>query len=731
VPAQIIRLADFDLDLGRYQLRRGDRVVKLEKNPMELLILLVEKQGELVTREEIIRRLWGDNVFVDTRHGINTAVHKLRSALRDDSERPRILETVVGKGYRLVAGIAATSAKDHLFETADWGSCAGRPNGQNAVVQVLETESNGSSGDEATVLRWRLAVQRWVPLGIALAAGLALLVIVASVAMLEGRYKSPPNVRAFDVVQLTNDGQVKYDPLATDGTRIYTSEFWTGRRGVLVQVPLKGGQPVPIVTSLKDPRFFDVSPNGTELLVGNHEELARFSLWVLSVTGTVSRQIGEVQADDDAAWMPNGKDVVYSHGRQVYLVGTDGSSPRKLFSAPGQVSHIRFSPDGSVVRFTLREMEKKTQSLWQASPLGEHAHQLLPNWRGHTSECCGDWTRDGRYYIFQSAHEGRTDLWLLPNKTKFPWSRDSEPQRLTGGPLDFSRPLPANDPGTIFAVGSLNRSEIVRYDVHAKAYVPYLFGASAEFVSFSKDAGWFAYSSYPNATLWRSRMEGTHKLQLTFPPMRAYAPRWSPDGKSIAFMGSMPGKSWNIYTIPADGGTPEQVLPEEQNQADPNWASDGDSIAFGGMGMEIDNVPIRILDLKSKHVSTLPRSEKFFSPRSSPAGRYVIALTRRRPYRLMLFDSQTSKWTELPGDEASYPEWSRDGKYVYFRTPQSVARVRISDHKIENLVDLTSIGRLPIGTFGYWFGIAPDDSPLLARDISTQEIYAIKWVYGR
>jgi TolB-like protein/DNA-binding winged helix-turn-helix (wHTH) protein/Flp pilus assembly protein TadD len=110
LPVDIVRFEDFELDLGRYELRRGDRVVKLEKNPMELLILLVENQGRLVTREEIIQRLWGDNVFVDTRHGINTAVHKLRSALCDDSEEPRILETVVGKGYRLVAAIIARSA---------------------------------------------------------------------------------------------------------------------------------------------------------------------------------------------------------------------------------------------------------------------------------------------------------------------------------------------------------------------------------------------------------------------------------------------------------------------------------------------------------------------------------------------------------------------------------------------------------------------------------------------
>ena len=112
LPVDIIRFDKFELDLGRYELRRGDRIVKLEGNPMELLILLVENQGRLVTREQIIQRLWGDNVFVDTRHGINTAIHKLRTALRDDSEQPRILETVVGKGYRLIAEVVPWPSVD-------------------------------------------------------------------------------------------------------------------------------------------------------------------------------------------------------------------------------------------------------------------------------------------------------------------------------------------------------------------------------------------------------------------------------------------------------------------------------------------------------------------------------------------------------------------------------------------------------------------------------------------
>jgi DNA-binding winged helix-turn-helix (wHTH) protein len=96
----------FELDLNSYELRKSGRVVKLEKLPMELLILLAESQGQLVTREQIIQRLWGDNVFVDTRQGINTAVRKLRIALQDDSEHPRLLQTVPGRGYRLLAPVS-------------------------------------------------------------------------------------------------------------------------------------------------------------------------------------------------------------------------------------------------------------------------------------------------------------------------------------------------------------------------------------------------------------------------------------------------------------------------------------------------------------------------------------------------------------------------------------------------------------------------------------------------
>lgn len=114
VPQDLLKYGDFELDLGRYELRRAGHILKLERIPMDLLILLAERQGQLVSREEIIEKLWGKEVFVDTVHGINTAIRKIRQVLRDDPESPRFVETVVGKGYRFIAPISEDGGKTSL-----------------------------------------------------------------------------------------------------------------------------------------------------------------------------------------------------------------------------------------------------------------------------------------------------------------------------------------------------------------------------------------------------------------------------------------------------------------------------------------------------------------------------------------------------------------------------------------------------------------------------------------
>jgi DNA-binding winged helix-turn-helix (wHTH) protein len=97
VPSDLVRFDDIELDASRYSLRRSGRELKLERIPMELLLFLVERRGLLVTREEIIEKLWGKNVFLDTDNRVNTAIRKIRCALKDDREQPRFVQTIAGK----------------------------------------------------------------------------------------------------------------------------------------------------------------------------------------------------------------------------------------------------------------------------------------------------------------------------------------------------------------------------------------------------------------------------------------------------------------------------------------------------------------------------------------------------------------------------------------------------------------------------------------------------------
>ena len=143
--AEILKFDEFELDLGRYELRRRGQPLKLERVPMELLILLAEREGQLVTREQIVQRLWGGEVFVDTRQGINTAVRKIRFALRDDPDNPRILQTVFGKGYRLVAPVtmaadpAASVAASPPSAAASLPASADRQSGPSPESPVQPT----------------------------------------------------------------------------------------------------------------------------------------------------------------------------------------------------------------------------------------------------------------------------------------------------------------------------------------------------------------------------------------------------------------------------------------------------------------------------------------------------------------------------------------------------------------------------------------------------------------
>ena len=136
-----------------------------------------------------------------------------------------------------------------------------------------------------------------------------------------------------------------------------------------------------------------------------------------------------------------------------------------------------------------------------------------------------------------------------------------EPVQLTSGPMNFYAPEPSLDGKRLFAVGEQRRAELVRQDAKSGQFVTSLSGISAEQVSFSRDGQWVAYVTYPEGTLWRSKTDGSEKLQLSFAPRLASFPRWSPDGERVAFASLEPGSRWKLHIVYSEGGS-LQELPE-------------------------------------------------------------------------------------------------------------------------------------------------------------------------
>jgi eukaryotic-like serine/threonine-protein kinase len=592
--------------------------------------------------------------------------------------------------------------------------------------RISEGASRGSNRSELTAGQPKppaSALQhRWLlPL-----AGLLTLAAVLVTALLT---RPLPVPKVSNYVQLTHDGQPKA-LVGTDGSRLYLGFARTITYNAtigIMQMSASGGEPVRIPAPSRAILPLNVSPDGADLLVKDNQGTDYTGqLWALPILGGSPRRLGAL-VGQDAAWSPDGKMLAYADGRELFLAKSDGTNPHKLISLPGQAFYPAWSLTGKKLRFTVIDNKTHGNSLWEVSAQGTNLHPLFPGWHNPSDECCGKWTADGKYFVFESQGQ----IWTLSEKGTFLHPSTDKPIQLTSSPLSLFTPLPSKDGKKLFIVGRNYRGELQRGESKSGAFMPFLSGISAEDVAFSKDGQWVAYVSYPEGILWRSKPDGSDKVQLSSAPLFAALPRWSPDGKQIAFYNYSVGKPGRIYLVSPDGGSPQQLLPEDpEPKQDPDWSPDGNKIIFGSVPANNDSA-LRVFDLNTHHVSTLPGSRGLFSPRWSPDGRYIVAMPSDS-LRLMLFDFQTQKWSELAQERAAFPNWSSDGQYVYFLRwldKPAVLRVRITDRKLEQVSDLQDLPTT--GNIGPWLGLAPDDSLVLLKDMGTQDVYALDWEQPR
>jgi eukaryotic-like serine/threonine-protein kinase len=559
----------------------------------------------------------------------------------------------------------------------------------------------------------------------------ALLVLVLCLVPLFAWLRSPlPPPRILGSKQLTHDGLPKFN-LLTDGSRIYFVES-LGTRNVISLVSTAGGEVAHIDVPNVNPYITAVSPDGSELLGGDGGFGPSDSpLWSLPLPAGSPRRLSGLLTHD-ASWTPSGQ-ILFAQGNDLYMAEHDGSGARKLATAQNIPANMRFSPDGSRFRFTVSDFLYNTNAIWEARADGTGVHPVLPGWNTPSQETGGSWTPDGRYFLFSSWRDLAFNIWALPEASSL-WHKVShQPVQLTTGPLEFPQFVPSKDGKKLFVIGVQPRAELVRFDAKSGQFVPYLGGISGGDVDFSKDGKWATYVLYPEGTLWRSKLDGSERLQLTYPPMQAGLAHWSPDGSQIAFSGTFPGKPWKVFLISRDGGSPQPIAADDKGQTDSTWSPDGSSLAFGFNDTSNPNqIFVDVLDLNTHKSSHLPGSQGLFGPRWSPDGRYIVALTSDNS-RLLLFDFKSQQWRPLLSNVGAfgYLTWSPDSAYLYFDTAATqdagYFRLRIKDSKLEKIVSLKEFRSFPnqYGGGSSWTGLGPGETLLLVRDLSTQEIYAL------
>lgn len=311
---------------------------------------------------------------------------------------------------------------------------------------------------------------------------------------------------------------------------------------------------------------------------------------------------------------------------------------------------------------------------------------------------CGNWTADGRYFIFETIHGDVSTLWVIPDAEDL-WHRVSEePVQLTHGEISAESPTPSRDGRKLYFVGVIHRGEVTRYDPRTHSATPYLPGLSAEGLSLSRDGNRMAYVSYPEFVLCVSKPDGTDRRQLTTAPLNVIVPNWSPDGSQIAFEANLPGKPIQVFTIPSEGGKPMQLTSGDGPSQDPSWSPDGGLLAFSA-GYDPDStIPLHILDLKTRQTSEVPNSAGLFSPRWSPDGRYLLAVHQGSQF-LKVYDFQLHSWRQLTRVAASYPNWSADGKCVTYMWVLKQYRVCLTDGRVRLAAESGS--GWPVGPGGW------------------------------
>jgi len=550
-PPRLIRFGVFEVDPEAGELRKQGLKIKLQEQPFQVLALLLEQPGRVVTREQLQKKLWSTETFVDFEHGVNTAITKIREALGDSAENPRFVETLPRRGYRFIAPVVGAG----LAPSAD---------------------------GEGKALPYKRAA-------------LAAITVVAVAVAIAGSYwyhrsrATTPEVPLTPVPLTSYAGSEQSPSFSPDGNQVAFS--WNGEKQDNFDIYLKLiGSPSPVRLTT-DPAA-DVSPafSPDGRSIGFFRVLkGRASFIVIPAIGGPERHVAEIAAPyaggwRSLAWLPDGRWVVTDG---LALLSAETGETRGLTSPPAKSfpdCSPAVSPDGRTIVFT-----RQTGGVASDIYLLELSEDLKPKGepRRLTSLKGADfdpiWTPDGREIIFSSG-----GYWTDSSLWKVPASGAGEPEQLQLSDRQVSCPTISRSGNRLAYqrwAGDTNMWRLPLSGPGAAAAPPARFIASTRLdaaAQYSPDDKRIAFESERSGvhSIWVSDADGSNAVEL-LPGVGAASgtPRWSPDGERIAFDSNIEG-NFDIYAIRASGGKPIRLTTDSAYDVAPSWSRDGKWVYF-------------------------------------------------------------------------------------------------------------------------------------------------------
>jgi DNA-binding winged helix-turn-helix (wHTH) protein/Tol biopolymer transport system component len=518
VPVAVFEFGDFKLDCDRFELTRAGRSLRLERKPMELLILLATRNGQLVTRTEIAGRLWGTEVFVDTEHGINTAIRKIRHALGDDSENPRFVQTVTGKGYRFSAPIVPPE-------------------------QLPEPAVAAPAPPRRELLAWSVV-----------ATLCSIFVIVGVVA-----FRSRPRPPQVGYTQLTDFTDSAVSPaLSPDGRMlafIRGSDSFMSADQIYVKM-LPDGEARRVTDDKRIKYALAFSPNGSEIAY-TVMEAPNFSTDTVSVLGGDPHLFLKNAAG--LSWLTSDQLLFSRINSGIHLgvvtANVTGDQVREIYfpSHERGMAHFSFpSPDHKWILV----VEMNQYGGWAPCRLVALEGRFQTKSLGPIGPCtAAGWSPDGSWMYFAAALQGHSHLW----RQHFP---DGSPEQITFGPTD-DQGLAVEPSGhsLITSIG-VEQSDIWIHDPTGDRPL----SSEGEVVTywsppvFSQNDSLLYYllQREPEGSgpeLWRTTAE-SGKSEPVFPGISMLGFDVSPDGKRVVYVTSAPGGKTHLWLAPVDRSLP-------------------------------------------------------------------------------------------------------------------------------------------------------------------------------